>query len=198
LPALLTLRDARSTGRARTVGGHGSGRVRPDRRSAFDPFAWSAKNGIDFVSLRDFTADEAAMRRFLEEKPEVWSATLLRDGRRHFVIYNPVRSQERLRSDLTHKVAHFKAEHDPSPAWTSEDSKCDGGSKGQENETAELAGALLVPRAKARLAAIRDISPERVAARYRVSVDMAIWRMRMSGGYKIRASSQKKWRPRYS
>jgi hypothetical protein len=56
----------------------------------FDPFRWSDENGIPFISPRDFTADEDAMRRFLEEKQHVWSAALLRDGGRSFVIYNPV------------------------------------------------------------------------------------------------------------
>lgn len=159
----------------------------------FDPFIWSKENGIDFVSLRDFTSDEAAMKRFLEEKPHVWSAALLRDGRRHFVIFNPERSTERVRSDLTHEVAHFEAEHDPSPAWTSEDSSCGGGSKEQELEAAELAGALLVPQGAAKVAAIRGVAPRSIALRFNVSVEMAEWRMRMSGGYNIRDKSNRKW-----
>jgi len=159
----------------------------------FNPFHWSNENGIPFISLRDFTADEAAMRRFLEEKPHVWSAALLRDGRRSLVIYNPERSTERIRSDLTHEVAHFEAEHDPSPAWTGEDSSCGGTTKAQEKEAAELAGALLVPQEKARAAVIRGIAPEVVAGRFQVSVEMATWRMKMSGGYAIRERSRRKW-----
>ncbi|MFT4221165.1 MAG: ImmA/IrrE family metallo-endopeptidase [Microbacterium sp.] len=159
----------------------------------FDPFAWSEEHGIPFISLRDFTADEAAMRRFLEEKPHVWSAALLRDGNRHLVIYNPERSNERIRSDLTHEVAHFEAEHEPSPAWTNESGSCGGASKAQEKEAAELAGALLVPAAQAKLAAIRGAEPSAVARRYQVSIEMAEWRMKMSGGYTIRQRSRSKW-----
>lgn len=160
----------------------------------FDPFTWSDENGIPFISLRDFTADDAAMRRFLEEKPQVWSAALLRDGNRHLVIFNPERSAERVRSDLTHEIAHFEAEREPSPAWTDEGGSCGGTSKAQEKEAAELAGALLVPPAKAKIAAIRGIEPSVVAFRYQVSVEMAEWRMKMSGGYTIRQRSQSKWR----
>lgn len=161
--------------------------------SPFDPFRWSNENGIPFISLRDFTADEAAMRRFLEEKPYAWSAALLRDGRRSFVIYNPERSTERIRSDLTHEVAHFEAEHDPSPTWTGEDSSCGGTTKAQENEAAELSGALLVPQEKAKIAAIRGFAPEVVAGQFQVSAEMAAWRMKMSGGYAIRERSRRKW-----
>lgn len=159
----------------------------------FDPFSWSTEHGIPFISLRDFTADEAAMRRFLEEKPQVWSAALLRDGGRHLVIYNPERSVERTRSDLTHEVAHFEAEHDPSPAWTDEGGSCGGTSKIQEKEAAELAGALLVPAERAKSAAIRGLDPQMLASQYLVSVEMAAWRMRMSGGYTIRQRSAQKW-----
>lgn len=126
------------------------------------------------------------MRRFLEEKPHVWSAALLRDGNCHLVIYNPERSHERVRSDLTHEVAHFEAEHDPSPTWTGDDNRCGGTSKEQEQEAAELAGSLLVPQEKARTAAIRGIAPKVIAIHYQVSVEMADWRMKMSGGYAIR------------
>jgi Zn-dependent peptidase ImmA (M78 family) len=161
----------------------------------FDPFAWAAEHGIPFISLRDFTADEAAMRHFLEDKPQVWSAALLRDGNRHFVIYNPERSRERTRSDLTHEVAHFEAEHAPSPAWTNDGGGCGGASKAQEREAAELAGALLIPAGRAKLAAIRGVDPEAVALRYQVSVEMAQWRMKMSGGYTIRQRSRSKWQP---
>lgn len=161
----------------------------------FDPFRWSDENGVPFISLRDFTADEAAMHRFLEEKPHVWSAALLRDGRRSLVLYNPERSNERIRSDLTHEVAHFEAEHDPSPAWTSEDSSCGGTTKEQEKEAAELAGALLVPPEAAKLAVIRGLEPHAVATRFQVSVEMAAWRMKMSGGYAILARSRRKRSP---
>lgn len=134
----------------------------------------------------DFTADEAAKRQFLEEKPRVWCATFLRDGRWQFATFNPERSEVRVRSDLTHEVSHFETEHDPSPTWTSEDSSCDGRSKEQELEAPELAGALLVPQASAKLAAIRGVAPRSVAMRYRASVEMAEWRMRKPGGYNIR------------
>lgn len=163
-----------------------------DQDEPFDPFVWSTEHGIPFISLRDFTSDETAMRRFLEEKPHVWSAALLRDGQRHFVIYNPERSNERIRSDLTHEVAHFEAEHDPSPAWTAADSSCGGTSNAQEKEAAELAGALLVPPERAKVAAMRGLEPVVVAARYQVSVEMARWRMAVSGGYAIRKNAQKK------
>jgi len=57
----------------------------------------------------------------------------------------------------------------------------------------ERAGAILVPAAKAKVAAIRGIDPSVVAYRYQVSIEMAQWRMKMSGGYTIRERSRSKW-----
>ncbi|MBF4563112.1 ImmA/IrrE family metallo-endopeptidase [Microbacterium sp. VKM Ac-2870] len=114
------------------------------------------------------------------------------------MIFNPDRSNGRVRSDLTHEIAHFEAEHEPSPAWTNGGDSgvgCGGTSKSQEREAAELAGALLVPAAKAKVAAIRDIAPHVVATRCQVSIEMAAWRMRISGGYAIRRRSRLKWQP---
>lgn len=161
-------------------------------RQPFDPFVWSEANGIPFISLRDFVADEAALRRFLEEKTYVWSAALVRDGRSHLVIYNPERANERIRSDLSHEIAHFEAEHEPSPNWTDEAGGCGGASKAQEDEAAELAGAILVPAEQAKNAAVRGLDPAVMATRYQVSVEMASWRMRMSGGYNIARYAQQK------
>lgn len=126
----------------------------------------------------------------------MWSAALLRDGNRHLVIFNPDRNSERVRSDLTHEIAHFEAEHEPSPPWTNGGSTgvgCGGTSKPQGGEAAELAGALLVPAARAKAAAIRGIEPLVVAARYQVSIEMATWRMQISGGYAIQRRSRLKW-----
>ena len=151
----------------------------------FDPFAWSRECGIPFISLRDFTADEAAMHHFLHERSHVWSAALIKDGRSHLVIYNPQHSTARTRSDLTHEIAHFEADHEPSPSWTDEAGGCGGTSKVHEQEAVELAASILIPPVKAKEAAIFGRTPQWLAGRYQVSIEMATWRMNTSGGYVI-------------
>lgn len=64
--------------------------------------------------------------------------------------------------------------------------------RAQEKEAEELAGALLVPEEKAKIALIKDIAPLVVANRYQVSVEMATWRMKMSRGYAIRERSRRR------
>ncbi|MGW5569922.1 ImmA/IrrE family metallo-endopeptidase [Nocardia thailandica] len=158
----------------------------------FDPFVWAEEYGVSFVSLDEVTMSEAARQRFTTDKPDIWSAALLRDGAGHVVIYNSAHTPERVRSNLAHEVAHLVAEHTVSAAWITKPNACGGTGKEQETEAAELAGALLVPVEQARRSAMRGHDPAVVAARFKVSVEMATWRMRMSGGERIAARTRAK------
>lgn len=155
----------------------GCGRLEP-----FDPWAWSADNGVPFLSLNDLDISAEARRHFTVDRPGAWSAALTRAGMQHLVIYNPSHSAERTRSNLAHEVAHFAAEHELSDAWMDDSGQCGATSKPDEEEATELASALLVPAEVAKAHAIRGDSAEALAARYGVSAKMANWRMQMSGG----------------
>lgn len=163
-------------------------------REPFDPWKWSTENGIPFLSLDDITITAAARRHFTIERPAVWSALLTRYDMQHVVIYNPAHSPERIRSNLAHEVAHFAVEHELSDAWMNDDGRCGGASSDDEDEAAELAGALLVPAHIARAHAIADGTVEALAATYDVSVPMARWRMGASGGTVIAQRARNKSR----
>lgn len=150
----------------------------------FDPHSWSREYGVPFVSLNDVAAAPAAIEHFTLNRPELWSAALVKNGFGHMVVYNSAHSTARVRSNLAHEVAHLVAEHELSSSWMDGDG-CAGGGKVQEEEAAELAGALLVPPPVAKAYAIRGWAASSLANRYEVSVEMAIWRMRVSGGAKI-------------
>lgn len=160
----------------------------------FDPWKWSTDNGIPFLSLDEIGADPAARHHFVIERPGVWSALLTRYGMQHVVLYNSAHARERIRSNLAHEVAHFAAEHELSDAWMDDDGHCGAASTDQENEAAELAGALLVPADIARAHAIAGRSIESLAAKYDVSLQMARWRIGVSGGPTIAQRSRRKAR----
>jgi Zn-dependent peptidase ImmA (M78 family) len=164
--------------------------LRPEE--PFDPLAWAQLYGVPFLSLIDIAVSDAAVQRFTRERTEIWSAALLRDGTGHVVVYNPAHSPERTRSNLAHEVAHFVAEHTMSDSWFNDEGSCGVGGASQEAEAAELAGALLVPTHRAKQHAIRGGSPRVLASQYSVSLQMAEWRMRMSGGYLIARRSRSK------
>jgi hypothetical protein len=157
----------------------------------FDPIGWAKEYGVRFVALQDLSDAGQAVERFLRQRPKLWSAALLRDGTGYIVVYNNAHSPARVRSDLAHEAAHLIAEHELSSGWMTDDS-CSGGGAPQEKEAIELAGALLVPDEAARVHAIRGGSPLALADVYRVSLEMATWRMRVSGGAIIAERSRKR------
>lgn len=165
-----------------------------DPHEPFDPWAWSNDNGIPFLSLDEINADPAARHHFVVERPGVWSALLTRYGMQHVVLYNPSHSPERVRSDLVHEVAHLAAEHELSDAWIDDNGGCGATSANDEQEAAELAGALLVPADVARAHAIAGRSIESLADKYDVSIPMARWRLQLSGGPTIAKRVQSRTR----
>lgn len=160
----------------------------------FDPHRWASEYGVPFVSIEDLAGVDGERGRFMVDAPELWSAALLRDSLGHVVVYNPVHSPVRVRSNLAHEAAHLIAEHDLTAAWMESGGKCRASSKPDEAEAAELAGALLVPPNKARSFAMRGVDPGIVATKYGVSYEMARWRLDVSGGRQIARRARAKRR----
>lgn len=148
----------------------------------FDVHLWSREYGVPFLAIDQLTISDAARDRFTREAPELWSAALVRNGTGHVVVFNSAHAPARVRSNLAHEVAHLVAEHELSPSWVDPQGRCSGASRAQEAEAAELAGALLVPAERARVLAMRGVDPALVATQYAVSLDMARWRLDVSGG----------------
>lgn len=153
-----------------------------------DPFdfdRWSVEYGVPLVSLDELQVSFEAREHVTRTRPEVWSAALVSAGAQPLIVYNSAHSAERIRSDLGHETAHLVLEHEMRASWISEPGRCAGSSRDQEKEAAELAGFLLIPLARAQAHTVRGGSPLALAARYNVSVEMARWRMDLSGGRQI-------------
>lgn len=158
----------------------------------FDPWAWSEDNGIPFIAIQQLPNVADAIRHFTDTKPGVWSGALFSDGIGLAVLYDADRGDARLRSDLTHEVAHVAAEHRLATSWGDDSGKCGAGNRTQEKEAAELAGFILVPADQAKLWAMRGWPAESLARQYGVSNEMATWRMRTSGGHIIAARAARR------
>lgn len=157
-----------------------------DSKQPFDPDMWSDVWGVKILSLSQATDDPATLHRLTVEAPELWSAALVKDQTGHFIIYNHAHSEARILSNLAHEIGHLVAEHRLDIAWMDASGKKCGASPAHEKEAAELGGALLVPASEAKTHAIYGRPTSALAARYRVSEEMASWRMGVSGGPKIR------------
>lgn len=68
----------------------------------------------------------------------------------------------------------------------SADGSCGGPLQADPTETEELVGAILIPAEVDKYHAIRDAAPARLAFCFRVGVQMAEWRMRVSSDYLLR------------
>lgn len=152
----------------------------------FDPLHWGQEWGVPILSLDQVTQDPITLRRLTQEAPELWSAAVIKNQLGHLVLYNHAHSAHRIRSDLAHEAAHLIAEHRLDVAWMEPGGKKCGASPDHEREAAELGAALLVPASEAKAHAIYGRPPETLAAKYGVSVEMATWRMGVSGGARIR------------
>ena len=158
----------------------------------FDPGAWSEEYGVPIVKLSVLQTSGDAVGHFLSTGSARWSAALLPNGTGQVVVYNDSHEAPRIRSDLAHEAAHVVAEHVVTLAWTTPDGRCCGWGKTQENEAAEIAGALLIPPQIAQRSAMRGVPTVDLAHQYGVSVQMAQWRMSVSGGALIADRARRK------
>jgi IrrE N-terminal-like domain len=131
-------------------------------------------------------ADDLVPRQRLEElqrlQADAFSAGTFRcsDGRR-FVVYNPLHSAGRTRSNQAHELAHIILDHDVRTIEQVGSLKfltCD---VEQEEEADWLGGCLLLPRELLWNAARKGMTPADIAAAYETSEPMARFRLNASG-----------------
>jgi Zn-dependent peptidase ImmA (M78 family) len=141
-----------------------------------------AKNlGVAMVS-----ADTLVARERLEElqrlQDDAFSAGTFRcaDGRR-VIVFNPLHSPGRTRSNHAHELAHILLNHDVRTIEQVGNLKfltCD---VEQEQEADWLGGCLLLPRGLLWTAARKGMSGSEIAAKYGTSEEMARFRLNASG-----------------
>lgn len=131
-------------------------------------------------------ADILVPRERLEElqrlQYDAFSAGTFRcaDGRR-VIVYNPLHSLSRTRSNQAHELAHIILDHDVRTIEQVGNLKfltCD---VEQEQEADWLGGCLLLPRELLWKAAHKGMTPGDIATQYQTSEDMARFRLNASG-----------------
>lgn len=156
--------------------------------------------GVEMIA-----ADTLVPRERLEElqqlQHDAFSAGTFRcaDGRR-VIVYNPLHSLGRTRSNQAHELAHIILDHDVRTIEQVGSLKfltCD---VEQEQEADWLGGCLLLPRELLWNAARKDMTPADIATQYETSEHMARFRLNASGvlvqlGRARAASTPKSRRP---
>ena len=102
------------------------------------------------------------------------------DGR-SVIVYNPIRSEPRRRSDIAHELSHLLLEHDLTEIREVAGVPFRTCRADQEEEATNLGGTLLLPRPLLLRAVARGMGPDEVAADYGVTIEMARFRLNTTG-----------------
>ncbi len=112
-----------------------------------------------------------------------WSAATLSHGNINLIILNSSHSPARQNSNLMHELAHLICGHKPSRLDI-----VNGGvmllqsyDKTLEEEADLLAATLLLPRLALEEAKRQGLNANAIATRFKVSQEMATWRINMTG-----------------
>lgn len=150
-----------------------------------DPYQLAELYGIRVIRLSELDCIEA-IAHFSQVRPDVFSGAVLPMGSAIVMIENDTHLEVRRRSTVSHEMSHVLLEHPFDAAVVGLDDCRSSNSKDREDEATWLAGELLIPSEEARRLAIAGVSEQHVAQHFNVSVDMARWRMNVSGGHAIR------------
>jgi Zn-dependent peptidase ImmA (M78 family) len=109
-------------------------------------------------------------------------------GTARAIVNNDAHLPARQASNLTHELAHGLLLHPPAPAL--DQRGCRLWNQDIEDEADWLGGTLLIPGPAARAAARRHLTHEQVADKFGCSIEMARWRMNMTGALRMLASAR--------
>lgn len=123
----------------------------------------------------------AKLQALEELQPGAFSACTFTLGERHVIVYSPLASPGRTQSDIAHEIAHILLGH-----VVKEVRKIGGVAfficdPDEEQEANWLAGCLLLPRPLLLVATRRGMNAAAIADTYRVSEQMAAFRLRITG-----------------
>ncbi|BAH56071.1 hypothetical protein ROP_pROB01-05720 (plasmid) [Rhodococcus opacus B4] len=154
-------------------------------QARFDPYALAELYGVDVVRLSELDCSAEALHHFSSVRSEAFSGAVLPIGTVIVMLENDGHTTVRRRSTASHEMAHVVLEH-PFAATMMSDDGCRSSNSEHEVEANWLAGELLIPTEAARTLGVRGVSNEDAATRFDVSVEMARWRLNVSGGRTIR------------
>jgi hypothetical protein len=153
-------------------------------RDRLDPQMLADLYGIPAIDLCDLDVDPRHIAQLTGPDSGAWSALTVFDGTRRKIVLNDGHDPRRLANSFSHELAHLFLEHTPKPVRNLDGSRT--WNRTMEEEANELAAQLLIPTCTARILAYRGHTAEQVADMYGVSTELARWRLRISGGNRIR------------
>lgn len=97
------------------------------------------------------------------------------------IVYNPIRSGPRRKSDVAHELSHLLLDHELTEIREVAGVPFRTCRADQEEEATNLGGTLLLPRPLLLQCVAHGMGPEAVAAEYGVTIEMARFRLNTTG-----------------
>ena len=131
----------------------------------------SAKKLVPIESLQEIERIQAY----------AFSACTFEINERHVIVYNPIRTRPRRRSDIAHELAHIILKHDLTEIQYLNEVPFRTCRPDQEHEATALGGTLLLPRTALLDEARGGATVDQVAKKYGVTKQMAQFRWNATG-----------------
>ena len=110
-----------------------------------------------------------------------FSACTFEINKCHVIVYNPIRTRPRRRSDIAHELAHILLKHDLTEIQYLNEVPFRTCRPDQEHEATTLGGTLLLPRTALLDEARAGATVDQVAKKYDVTKQMAQFRWNTTG-----------------
>lgn len=135
---------------------------------------------VEVVSAADLV-DPARLAELERIQAFAFSACTFDIDGRSVIVYNPLRSEPRRRSDVAHELSHLLLAHALTEIREVAGLPFRTCRADQEEEATNLGGTLLLPRPLLLRAVGRGMGAQAVAAEYGVSLEMARFRLNTTG-----------------
>jgi hypothetical protein len=168
---------------------------------------WSATDALDVFAVADHWAIPVVPMSVLADgcgtpgfhevfrtcEQESFSAITIFTGTARLIVHNDSHHPHRQSSNIAHELSHCILEHEPTPL-RDDDSGCRDWNGTYEAEADWLGGTLLIPREGGLHFVKAGWCIEEIAAHYRVSDQLAKWRLNQTGIMQHVERLARRWR----
>ncbi|WP_261385486.1 ImmA/IrrE family metallo-endopeptidase [Vannielia litorea] len=160
------------------------GRLGIPSDGAIDPITLVESKGCLVWTPQDVPElDICHIRQLTISDPDSWDAVTIKEGNCTVIVINNTRPAARQSNTIMHEWAHLELKHKPSRVDQFENGLLllSDYPKEFEDEADWLSGAMLAPREGLLSLRRRGMDDAQIAETFRISSQLATWRIRMTG-----------------
>lgn len=145
-----------------------------------DPAALAEHLKIKIVA-GDTLVDRASLEELERLQAFALSAVTFKINDRTLIVVNPLRTPQRLASDISHELAHVQLDHELAEIQIIDGIPFRTCRPDQEEQATAWGGALLLPRPLLLREVSQGLNADAIAAKYRLTPEMARFRVNTTG-----------------